>query len=147
VRSTPGCWPDGSPQYKYSDRFCRRFIGVTKLDKGQYRKIKPNNTEIENRNQYYAKLGYILGSHDQVAADGMGGWQGNGDEPNGDGERANDYQYPRGQSLGGVYNGDTRWEPSTGAFDKEPQPAEEFTPKKRRNTPLICSKPPPLVYF
>ena len=71
--------------------------------------------ERETRSKYYADYGAILGTYDKVAAAGMEGWDGDGDDSN---NTDRDYEYGA-SSLSGTYNGAASWEPCTGAFQKD----------------------------
>jgi hypothetical protein len=133
----PGHWWDGDPKYKYGKTdphcFCisatnfgymvywlqgyfvcaKEFTKETK--KRNYLTDKVTKREEEKRKKYYKDYGVKLSTYDAVAAEGMGGWEGEGDE------EGSNYEDAGSQSLTGTYNGDVWWEPRTGALRKDAQ--------------------------
>jgi hypothetical protein len=134
-RSTPGRWPDGDHQYEYGKTdphcfcisatpfgylvcwiegyFVYPFRFTKEAKKRNYLTRPVTELERENRRKYYEKYGYKLGTFDNVAKDGLSAWEGDGDDANAPEDAA------AGYSLFGVYNGETWWEPCTGAFQKD----------------------------
>jgi hypothetical protein len=96
-------WMEG--YFVYAFRFTKE------AKERNYLASKVTELERENRRKYYEKYGARLATHDNLAEDGMGGWEGEGDD-------AND---PRdcGDGLFSVHNGERLWHPCTGAFRKD----------------------------
>jgi hypothetical protein len=149
------CWfPPSTTRYTssgYMAYWLEGFFheGDTKLEKDQKRKTELSNIEIENRKQYFAKCGAILGSCDQVAADGTDGWKEGAkhDKDDDRGWKGDGYQEMDRRDSRTVVSLVCASNPYASAFSEGEglpqlrQPDHTPIPKKRRNAPLVCPKP------